>query len=95
MARVTKMKDVPAEKVEVLDHVKCELCENTCTNDNWSPLQYEVTEPEVSLRIGKHYPEGGHAITTILDICPDCFQKKLIPWFQSLGGQVRQRDSDY
>lgn len=95
MARITKTVDVPAKKLVVLDHIECELCERTCTNDNWSSRQYEVTRPKVSLTVGENYPEGGYGTETILDICPDCFRDKLVPWFQSLGDQIRIRDIDY
>lgn len=90
------MKTIPvsASTREVLDCVKCELCGQTSNNEDWSPRTYEVTEPEVTLREGTNYPEGGSITTTTLDICPKCFKEKLIPWFCSQGGKVRE-DSDW
>lgn len=52
-------------------------------------MQYDVDRPELSLEVGYNYPEDRHTKITILDICPDCFRTKLIPWFESLGGVPR------
>ncbi len=93
--RVTKQVKVPQKTVERLDHIKCELCDRTTHNEEWSPGQYEVTRPEVSLRMGTNYPEGGNVTETVLDICPTCFQEKLVPWFRSLGGEPRQEEHDW
>lgn len=93
--KVTKTIPVPATTRDVLDFMKCELCERTSHNEQWSPGSYEVTEPDVSLRIGTNYPEGGSTETTILDICPTCFEEKLVPWFESQGGTPRKEESDW
>lgn len=93
--KTMKTVPVPATTRSVLDFVKCELCERTSHNENWSPQQYIVTEPDVRLRIGTNYPEGGDIETTILDICPTCFKEKLIPWFVSQGGTPRQEENDW
>jgi hypothetical protein len=58
-------------------------------------MQYEVNEPEVSLRVGNNYPEGGDINTTVLDICPKCFEEKLVPWFKSQGGTPRVENHDW
>jgi hypothetical protein len=93
--KFTKSHTVPAKTITILDHIKCELCEKTTDNEEWSPRPYEITEPQVSLKEGSNYPEGGYWITTVLDICPNCFKEKLIPWFKSLGGMPRREDHDW
>lgn len=93
--KVMKTIPVPEKTMQVLDHVKCELCNAISSRENWSPRQYEVTEPDITLREGTNYPEGGDIKTTILDICPTCFKEKLIPWFQSQGGTPRVEESDW
>jgi hypothetical protein len=93
--KVTKVIQIPAKAEAVLDYLKCDLCGATTHNYDWSPGQYDVTKPEVTLRIGSNYPEGGNHTETILDICPDCFEKKLIPWFKSQGGTPRIEEHDW
>ena len=92
--RVTEMIDVPASKKEVLAYIKCELCGAISKRDDWSQI-YNVTEPEVTLREGTNYPEGGCITTTRLDICPNCFKQKLIPWFVAQGGTPRVDENDW
>lgn len=87
--KVMKSASIPAKTISVLDHVKCELCDRTSKREDWSPMQYDVDRPELSLEVGHNYPEDRHTKITILDICPDCFRTKLIPWFESLGGVPR------
>lgn len=93
--RVTKVVPVPAKTITVLDYIKCDLCGAMTRNENWSPKQYEVTQPEVTLKIGSNYPEGGYHTETICDICPNCFEQKLIPWFKSQGGIPRTEEHDW
>ena len=94
-------REVPAKTETVIDHIKCELCDNTTKHPcggfgtSWSPAQYEVLDVEVSMSTGSSYPEGGSKETVVLDICPRCFTEKLLPWFQSQGGVPRKEDSDW
>ena len=39
------------------------------------------------MKTGSNYPEGGSGEETTIDICPDCFKDKLIPWVESFGGK--------
>ena len=95
--KVMKTKQIPAKTEQVLDHVKCELCPRTMKdwNNNWATVTYDVDRIEVCSTVGENYPEGGHATDTILDICPDCFKTKLIPWFKAQGGTPRTEEHDY
>lgn len=88
--KVMKTVPVPATTREVLDFIKCELCERKHHDERWSPGIYEVSEPEVVLSVGTNYPEGSSIDRTYLDICPTCFKEKLIPWFVSQGGVPRE-----
>lgn len=90
--KVTKTVTVPAKTQVVFDYLKCELCENVSYKDDWEPDLYQVCEPSVVLREGYNYPGDYSVESTVLDICPDCFKKKLIPWFVSQGGSVRTED---
>jgi hypothetical protein len=93
--KATKTIQIPAKTETVFDYLKCDLCGTISHDSRWSSRQYEVTQPEVTLRVGDNYPEGGNTKETILDICPDCFEKKLIPWFKSQGGTPRIEEHDW
>jgi hypothetical protein len=90
--KVMTIVEVPARKEERFDYMKCELCPSTSRDPDWSPGLFEIAEPRVSLRLGKSYPEGELTKTIYLDICPECFKTKLIPWFRGQGGSTRQTD---
>lgn len=87
---------VPATTKEVLDFFKCELCDNTRNNYRHWPGgedgSYSVNTTEVQASTGSNYPEGSNITTVSLDICPDCFNTKLIPWFKLLGGEPRTEE---
>lgn len=70
---------------QVLVDVKCDICGATSKSE-WKETQFDATEVEVRLKTGSSYPEGGSGDETTVDLCPSCFQKKLIPWIQSQGG---------
>ena len=59
------------------------------SDGDWSKeLHYEVKETEIRLKTGSNYPEGGSGEETTIDICPECFTEKLIPWVKSQGGGI-------
>lgn len=104
MSLVYKTKVVPAVAETTKKYVagvKCELCprkgqgEEFDGGGDYSDVSYEMLEVNVHLEEGSNYPEGGSASTTVLDICPDCFKSKLVPWFQEQGGTVRNKESDW
>jgi len=61
--------------------VICDLCKEVAPE----PIRGDVAETKVALRTGTSYPEGGSGEATEFDICPDCFEKQLMPWLKSQG----------
>ena len=94
MAIVNKQVTYPAKTHTVLDYVTCELCSTTAKDsDNWKgKSSYDVDGVEVRFKTGESYPEGSNVEHVVLDICPECFKSKLIPWFEAQGGKVRRED---
>jgi hypothetical protein len=79
-----------------LDHILCELCgKKSNSSGDWGTSSYDVNEVDVSHRDGSSYPDGGNSTSCILDICPDCFKTKLVPWFEQQGGKPRYEENDY
>ena len=79
----------------VLEVMKCDLCGRKSNGEDWSPGGYRMAEVEVKLKEGTNYPEGGFGTLYDVDICPDCFRDKLIPWLQSQGAAVRETEWDW
>lgn len=80
-----------AEKIIMREHqqlvsITCDLCQ-TVTARNWREDHYDAVETNVRLRTGYNWPEGGSGETTTIDICPKCFETKLIPWVKEHGGE--------
>lgn len=74
--------------------VRCEFCPAEGTPDgpaanDWSHAGFAVESVEVSCKEGESYPEFSSSEQLALDICCDCFKKKLKPWAESLGAKFR------
>lgn len=93
---VEKTIEVPARTDTVTDYVQCEICgAKTANTRDWSADRYGVNEVTVSLREGSSFPEGGSITEIIVDICPDCFTSKLLPWIKAQGGKPREVTIDF
>jgi hypothetical protein len=94
---VEKTVEVPAHTRTETDFIECELCKSRTINDhNWGHRErgsYHVDWATIKLERGSNYPEGASITTTIVDMCPDCFEQKLIPWIRSQGGSPREIES--
>lgn len=99
--KVMKTVAVPASTREVCDHITCELCgkptgnNGTFSDTSWVSESFTVAETSVVLVEGCAYPDGGETNYSTLDICNECFRRKLIPWFESQGGLVRTHSVDF
>jgi len=86
-----RTEQIPSTTREVVDHVTCDMCGSEIKKDG----NYEVDEVEISHRVGYNYPECGYGETTIVDLCGNCFDGKLVPWLSSQGAEARTKDWDY
>lgn len=69
-----------------LDSIVCDICKKT-TKNGWREGWYDAFESSIWMKTGSSFPEGGSGEETTIDICPDCFKEKLIPWVKSFGGE--------
>jgi hypothetical protein len=76
--------------------IKCELCPATGRGDDTWPDDDggNASRVVVAADIGSVWPEGDFRTTKRLDICPDCFEERLVPWFRSCGGTVREYETE-
>ena len=100
MSRKIEEKKVMKEVVKKNEKVFCDLCGIEEGTPSWGGSTcYQVDETEISITIkqkeGDSFPEGGFGEEYIVDICPTCFKKKLIPWLESQGANIKQTDWDW
>ena len=77
------------------EKVICDFCGAETDNaECWAPESgaYCVNEVTIQLKTGEVYIETSRGKTLTVDLCPKCFLKKLIPWFESQGAKVREEN---
>ena len=77
--------------------VRCDLCGAEAPNPGWwdNPWTYGygVERVNISYESGDSFPEGRFTKTMFVDVCPDCFVSKVIPWLKSQGATISEKDS--
>jgi hypothetical protein len=95
----TYIKKTITKEVEELQETKCDLCGKIAKCGHWESSCWDVNDVELDISIvnktGKSYPETSWGTTYMVDMCPECFQKKLIPWLESQGATILEREWDY
>ena len=84
---------------KVLIETTCDLCGAVAKRGDWTSSMYEINDVDIEVKIfqkdGRSYPEGGSGTEYRVDMCPDCFIEKLIPWLQSQGCSARRKEWDW
>lgn len=92
--KIYKTIEVPATKRQVCIKRKCDLCGLESTKEDWSEGSYEINDTEIKISIvqknGVCYPEGSFGTECEIDLCPGCFEDKLIPWLKSEGAKIEE-----
>jgi hypothetical protein len=89
-----KLTPMPPKLQKFLKEIKCDLCGKTTKNE-WKTEYYDAFESEIKMKTGDNYPDGGAGELVEIDICPDCFTSKLIPWVKEQGGEPTVTDWDW
>jgi hypothetical protein len=82
---------------EDVTNIKCDLCGEVSRNEfSWSVDHLTISETQIHLIEGDKEgdPGSGRGITIPVDLCPDCFKGKLIPWLKSQGADIKELDWD-
>lgn len=96
MSLIQEKRVVPASEQTVTVAIICELCRSVGRQGRcWEGGLYGVNEVEVKLTTGESYPEHSSLELHTIDICPECFVTKLVPWIEAQGGKVRKQEVDY
>lgn len=84
---------------KVCTHLHCDICGKEGAHGDWESGYYEIQETKlevtVTQRDGSSYPDGsGWGTSLRVDLCPECFRDKLVPWVNSQGGNVKKEEWD-
>lgn len=96
--KIFKKVKIPARIAEECIYCKCDICgkKGKYDDDGWSSNIYHVNETEIKVTIkqkeGHSCPDGGSGTQHEIDLCPECFKKKLIPWLRSQGAEVKEEE---
>jgi hypothetical protein len=85
MRIIKKVPETIKEKV-TLDKIICDLCASESAHkNNWSSDGYQEDVVTIEHISGGVWPEGDCREKEVFDICPDCWELKVKPFFESLG----------
>ena len=93
---------IERHKYQALIKRTCDLCgqeSEQLNEENWDARGYDINETRITVKItqkeGSAYPEGGSGTKYDIDLCPDCFKDRLIPWLISQGAKIKQEEWDF
>lgn len=86
---------VPAYTWKSVSSVKCELCDKKHEGSGWGGNKIDIIKTTISIKTGSECSDGGHGVIIDVDICPDCFRGKLIPWLKSQGATIEETEWDW
>jgi hypothetical protein len=89
------MKTVKEKEYETIAYLTCDLCGIKSQSSYYWNGQGNVNETKIEWRTGDSWPEGGSGELIKIDICPDCFKNKLIPWLESQGAKINKSEWDH
>jgi len=98
--RTYKIEEVPATTRTVLAETQCDFCGKVANHGRWDHSEYSVNYTELKVTVrqkeGHSYPEGGFGTEIIVDMCPECFKDKLIPWINVNGThKIKEKDWEW
>ena len=77
----------------------CDLCGAIAKSGDWGSSSYEVNEVEIEVTVrqkdGRSYPQDGWGTKYEVDMCPNCFKDKLIPWLESQGCKAERKEWEF
>lgn len=91
--RIFAEKTIPAKTSRELVSIRCDICTRQAKDpENWSGRSiYDIDGTTVRMEIqrsdGTSFPEGTRRTDIRFDICPTCFEEKLVPFLESLGAK--------
>lgn len=66
------------------EYLECDICKERTHREHWGKGYNEKVETTVEIETGEYYSDESFGHVLSLDICPECFKTKLIPFLESL-----------
>jgi len=92
--KVYKVQSVTIKK-EVFQKMFCDLCKKETASHSWGDGMYHDNQVTIEHRWGTNYPDGGIGREIKIDLCPECFDNKLVPWLKSQGVCISESEWDW
>lgn len=81
---------------QVLTHRTCDICgKKSHDGRNWSKDYYGVEEVTLLRKTGESYPDCGTTKDWSFDLCPKCWDDKLVPWMKAQGATPTEEDTGW
>lgn len=85
---------------EELTGITCDLCGRAAKSaDRWDGGAYVVNDTEVTVTVrqreGHEYPGSGSGTEYSIDLCPQCFKDRLVPWLREQGARIEPLEWDW
>lgn len=102
--RVYVEEPVPASTRTVLKKLICDSCKTEASRpayEDWASSGWDVQETEIAFKSiikhkeGQSYPGVQYGEQCSVDLCPECFKAKLIPFLESIGVTVEYKEYHY
>ena len=98
--RIEKTRVVPEKEEKYTAEILCDICGAKSPQHRWDPADwgedcYDVEEVEIRYKTGSSYPEGVSGEEIFFDICPECFEEKVLPALAALGASPQEREWDH
>ena len=87
-----------------LEKIICDLCkaettnewrQNNSDNSDVIEINISISEGYIHKMIDGYDHDEGEGTKTTIDLCPDCFKSKLLPWVVSHGGVPQKETWEY
>lgn len=93
MTKHVRTVEIPATTHEVVDKIECDLCGGSAQDpDGTEPNIDHVT---IRRETGYRSSDGGSYTATIVDVCAQCFETKVMPFLQREGAKPRKEEVDW
>lgn len=76
-----------------VEEVVCDICKASSKSDSWYIDTFTSTETSISYKETTCYPDDYWTRGVSVDICPKCFENKLIPWLKVQGVNAEIKDN--
>ena len=99
MARRLCEAAIPEHTRKELDYYECDLCGKRTSRGgialaNWAKDAFDHNSVEIVWQHGSIYPDDDFTEWVIFDICPECFESRVMPALEEMGASPRRGDAE-